>query len=114
RPPSFPPSLISMADAHAIIDGAIAYARERNIRMAVAVVDQAGELMSSDRMDGASGRSPRSAEGKAVASAMYRQTSEALADLYKTRPDRYFGILSMYGGKVYLSAGGVPLAVDGK
>ncbi len=35
----------------------------------------------------------------------------ALCD--KTRPDRYFGIINMYPGKIYLVGGGVPLAVDG-
>jgi uncharacterized protein GlcG (DUF336 family) len=32
--------------------------------------------------------------------------------LYKSRPDRYFGIMNMYPGKIYLVVGGVPLAVD--
>jgi uncharacterized protein GlcG (DUF336 family) len=41
-----------------------------------------------------------------------RQTTEVLGDLAKTRPDRYFGIMSMYPGKVYLVGGGVPLVVD--
>src|SRR5262249_3281272 len=31
---------------------------------------------------------------------------------YKTRPDRYFGIMNMYPGKIYLG-GGEPLALDG-
>ena len=50
----------------------------------------------------------------AFASAMYRQTTEVLGALYKTRPDRYFGIMNMYGNKVYLVGGGVPIALDGK
>ena len=65
-------------------------------------------------MDGASSRNVRFAEAKAFASAQYRQTTEALGALAKTRPDRYFGIMNMYGNKVYLVGGGVPLAVDGK
>ena len=39
---------------------------------------------------------------------------EELGELYKTRPDRYFGIMNMYPGKIYLVGGGVPLAVDGQ
>jgi Haem-degrading len=35
-----------------------------------------------------------------------------LGALHKTRPDRYFGIMNMYPGKIYLVGGGVPLAVD--
>jgi uncharacterized protein GlcG (DUF336 family) len=63
-------------------------------------------------MDGASLQNIRFAEGKAFASALYRQNTDDLAALYKTRPDRYFGIVNMYPGKIYLVGGGVPLAVE--
>jgi Haem degrading protein HbpS-like len=62
--------------SRAIIEGVIAYAREANLRMAVAVVDHAGNVVSADRMDGASLQNIRFAEGKAFASALYRQTRE--------------------------------------
>src|SRR2546428_11722151 len=112
--PDYPPPLISLAEARAIIDGAIAYAREANLRMAVVVVDQSGTVVSADRMDGAALQNTRFAEGKAFASALYRQTTEDMGALYKSRPDRYFGIINMYPGKIYLVGGGVPLAADGK
>jgi hypothetical protein len=60
-----------------------------NLRMAVVVVDHAGNVVSADRMDGAALQNIRFAEGKAFASALYRQTTEELGALYKTRPDRY-------------------------
>jgi uncharacterized protein GlcG (DUF336 family) len=112
-PLAYPPPQLTLAEARAIIEGAIAYARESNMRMAVAVVDHAGNVVSSDRMDGAALQNIRFAEGKAFASALYRQTTQALGELYKTRPDRYFGIMNMYPGKIYLVGGGVPLALDG-
>jgi uncharacterized protein GlcG (DUF336 family) len=111
---AYPPPSISLAEARAIIDGAMAFAREGNMRMAVVVVDQSGNIVSGDRMDGAALQNIRFAEGKAFASALYRQTTEVMAALYKTRPDRYFGIINMYPGKIYLVGGGVPLAIDGK
>jgi uncharacterized protein GlcG (DUF336 family) len=113
-PPAPPESFISVADAHAIIEGAVAYAREKNWRMGVIVLDSSGEIVAGERMDGASGRNVRFAEGKAFAAVMYRTTTQALSELYKTRPDRYFGIMNMYGDKVYLVGGGEPLALDGK
>jgi uncharacterized protein GlcG (DUF336 family) len=113
-PLAYPPPLITLAEARAIIEGAIAYAREGNMRMAVVVVDHAGNVLSGDRMDGAALQNIRFAEGKAFASALYRQTTEAMGELYKTRPDRYFGIMNMYPGKVYLVGGGVPLALEGQ
>ena len=112
--PDYPPPLISLAEARAIIDGAIGYARDAKLRMAVVVVDQAGNVISADRMDGAALQNIRFAEGKAFAAALYRQTTEELGALHKTRPDRYFGIMNMYPGKIYLVGGGVPLAVDGQ
>jgi glc operon protein GlcG len=112
-PLTYPPPLLTLAEARAVIEGAIAYARESNMRMAVVVVDSAGNVVSSDRMDGAALQNIRFAEGKAFASALYRQTTQALGELYKTRPDRYFGIMNMYPGKIYLVGGGVPLALDG-
>jgi uncharacterized protein GlcG (DUF336 family) len=109
-----PAQLISIAEAHVIIEGAYAYAREKNLRLGVVVMDAAGEMVAGEHMDGAPGRNIMFAEGKAFAAVTYRTTSEALSDLYKTRPDRFFGILNMYGNKIYLVGGGVPLAVDGK
>ena len=88
-PLAYPVPQLTLAEARAIIEGAIAYARESNMRMAVAVIDHAGNIVSSDRMDGAALQNIRFAEGKAFASALYRQTTEALGELYKTRPDRY-------------------------
>ena len=114
KPPAAPAQLLSLAEARAIIDGAIAYAKAKNTRMGVAVVDVGGDIISGDRMDEGSSRNVRFAEAKAFASAMYRQTTEVLGALYKTRPDRYFGIMNMYGNKVYLVGGGVPIALDGK
>ena len=118
--PAAPPArpelapLITLAEARAIIDGAIAFARDGNMHMAVVVVDAYGNLVSADSMDGVRSNDIRGAEGKAFAAAIFRQTTQALGEIYKTRPDRYFGIMNLYPGKVYLVGGGVPLAVDGK
>jgi uncharacterized protein GlcG (DUF336 family) len=117
-PPPAPPSRIAppsitLAEARVIIDGAIAYARQRNVVMAAIVVDAAGNPVSSDRMDGVSANNVLYAQGKAFASAMQRQTTQTLSDLAKDRPDRYFGILAMYPGKMYLVGGGVPIIANG-
>jgi uncharacterized protein GlcG (DUF336 family) len=113
-PPALAPPLISLAEARVIIDGALAFTRGQNLNMAVVVVDAAGNMVSADKMDGTTINNIRFAEGKAFASALLRQTTEVLGDLAKTRPDRYFGIMNMYPGKVYLVGGGVPLAADGR
>jgi uncharacterized protein GlcG (DUF336 family) len=110
--PDLPPPSITLAEARAIIEHAIAYAHDAKMSMAVAVADAAGNIVSADRMDGAALQNIRFAEGKALAAALYRQTTEELAALYATRPDRFFGIMNMYPG-IYLVGGGLPLTVDG-
>jgi uncharacterized protein GlcG (DUF336 family) len=112
--PALPPQLISVAEAHAIIEGAVAAAREKNLRLGVVVLDTDGEIVAAERMDGAPGRNIQFASGKAFASVMYRTTSQAMAELYKTAPARYFGIMNQYGNRIYLVGGGIPLVVDGK
>jgi len=97
-PPTLAPPLISLAEARVIIDGAVAFTRDQNLNMAVVVVDAAGNLVSADKMDGTTINNTRFAEGK--------------ANLANERPDRYFGIMNMYPGKVYLVGGGVPVTVD--
>ena len=105
--PLYAPALISLVDARNIIEGAIAYARERNLSMAVVVMDHSGNVVSSDRMDGAPFRNVHEAEGKAYASALYGRPTQELGEFEATRPDRYFGIINMYPGKVYLVGGGL-------
>jgi glc operon protein GlcG len=104
----------SLAEARSIIGGAIAFARQNNFRLAVAVVDSSGAVISLDTMDGVRANDTLGAQGKAFAAAIFRQTTQELSELYKSRPDRFFGILNMYPGKVYLVGGGVPLVRDGK
>jgi uncharacterized protein GlcG (DUF336 family) len=108
-----PPPSISLAEAITLIDGAIAYAREHNVLMAVAIVDASGNLMASARMDGVSANDAWYAEGKAFTAALQRQTTESLSQLAKDRPDRYFGIMAMYPGKMYIVGGGEPLTANG-
>ena len=109
-----PGAPLSLAEARAIIEGAIGRARARNQRMGVAVVDDGGHVISQDRMDGASFNSVVYATGKAFASAMQRAKTADLATLLETRPDRYYGISTMYPGQVYLVQGGQPLRVCGR
>jgi uncharacterized protein GlcG (DUF336 family) len=107
-------SPLSLAEARIILDGAITFAREGNMHAAVAVVDPSGHLISADAMDGVRFNDVKGAQGKAFAAAIFRQTTQSLSEIAKTRPDRYFGIMNMFPGQVYLVGGGVPLAVDGK
>ena len=82
--------------------------------MTVVILDEEGQLISADRMEGASFHLERFAKGKALASLILRDRTEAAAELSKIRPDRYFGIMNMYPGEVYLVGGGVPLGIGNR
>jgi uncharacterized protein GlcG (DUF336 family) len=112
--PLAPPTALSLQEARMIIDTAVAYAREQKMTMTVVVLDEEGQLIAADRMDGASFHLERFAKGKAFASLILRDRTEAAAELAKSRPDRYFGIMGMYPGEVYLVGGGLPLAVGNR
>lgn len=109
-----PTAAISRAEVRALVDGALAYAAETKIAAGIAVVDHAGDLIMAERSEGGTYRNIKFATGKAFASAIFGQTTEQLGAVQKTRPDRYFGIMNMYPGQVYLVGGGVPLVLDGK
>src|SRR3989449_8838903 len=106
-----PPTALSLQEARVIIDAAVAYAREQKLTMTVVVLDEEGQLISADRMEGASFHLERFAKGKAYASLVLRDRTETAAELAKTRPDRYFGIIGMDPREVYLVGGGPPVAV---
>ena len=114
RAPVLAPSSISLPEARAIIEGAIAFAREQKMRMAVVVLDDGGYIVSVDRMDGTSFNSVNQAIGKAFTSVLYRRPSADIAELIKTAPERFYSIMNMWPGKVYIVSGGLPLVVDGK
>ena len=113
-PPANPivsPSSLPLQEARAIIDGAIAFARSQNMRMAVVVLDDGGHLISADRMDGTSFNSERQASGKALTAVISRRPSAEMAELIKTAPERFYGIMHMWPGQVYIVSGGIPLVV---
>jgi uncharacterized protein GlcG (DUF336 family) len=116
-PPSNPivsSSSLPLQEARVIIDGAVAYARNSKMRMAIVVLDDGGHLISADRMDGTSFNSEHQAKGKAFTSIILRRPSAEVADLMKTAPERFYGIMNMWPGQVYLVSGGLPLAVNNR
>jgi uncharacterized protein GlcG (DUF336 family) len=52
--------------------------------------------------------------GKAFAAAMLQTPTSELGSLLETSPNRYYSIMNMWPGQVYLTGGGVPLRVDGR
>ena len=65
-------------------------------------------------MDGTSFNSEHQAKGKAFTSIISRQPSAAVAELMTTAPNRFYGIMNMWPGQVYIVSGGLPLTVNNR
>jgi glc operon protein GlcG len=72
--------------AHTIIANAQAHARELDLRVTVAVVDEGGLLKGLDRMDGAPPLSAQIAEAKAQGAAVWHRDGHVLAEVNQERP----------------------------
>ena len=105
---------LSLAEARVIIEAAVARVREDKGHAAIAVVDDNGNLVSMDRMDGTSNFFERFAVGKAVGAVALQVDTGVSAEQYKTNPQRFLSALSMLQGEVLLIRGGFPLIVDGR
>jgi glc operon protein GlcG len=97
--------------AQAALSAAIEKAREMNITVAVAVVDDKGAPVALGRMDGARYFTSEVAMGKAKASAMFGRPSGRLAE---NVPDPIkAGASNATGGHPIFWQGAVPIMVDG-
>jgi uncharacterized protein GlcG (DUF336 family) len=102
---------LTLAEANRIIEGAIARARELNIKISVAVCDAGGRLIAFNRMDGAIFASVYGCQGKAVASAAFARPSGELQERADTPIVR--GIVAAEGGHMIPSQGAVPIIRNG-
>ena len=96
---------ISLAQAQAVLQAAVAEAKKRNWKMNVAVVDSGGNLVAFQRMDGAMLASIRIAEHKAKAAATFRRPTKVFEDGVQLMHLNY--LLAFDG--IIASRGGIPL-----
>ena len=105
---------ISLEEARIIIDAAVAFVKAEKGPAAIIVVDDNGNIVSMDRMDGTSSFFQRLALGKATGAVALQQSTAETAEQYKTNPQRYLSALSMLQGEVVFIPGGFPLIVDNR
>jgi glc operon protein GlcG len=101
---------ISLDRAQAVIQAAVAEAKNRNWKMNTAVVDSGGNLVAFQRMDGAMLASIQIAEHKARAAATFRRPTRVFEDGINLMHLNY--LLAFDG--VIASRGGIPLIEQGK
>jgi len=100
---------ISLAQAWAVIQAAVAEAKKRNWKMNVAVADSGGNLVAFQRMDGAMLASIQIAQHKARAAATFRRPTKVFEDGIQVMHLNY--LLAFDG--IITSRGGIPLIDKG-
>ena len=103
---------LSIEGAHKVIAGAVAYAKKVNAPGGViAVVDEGGNLMALERLDGTFAAGANISIGKARTAVLFKRPTKAFEDIIKNGrtamvalPDAYFTPLQ----------GGIPIAIDGQ
>ena len=102
---------IGLEDAKKVAAPALAEAVRNNWRMAVAVVDTAGDLVYFERMDATQIGSATVSLDKARSAARFKRPTKAFQEMLATGGDglRVLGI----NGAVPVE-GGVPIVIDGK
>jgi glc operon protein GlcG len=103
---------LSIDGAKKVIAGAVAYAKKNNAPGGViAVVDEGGNLMALERLDGTFAAGANISIGKARTAVLFKRPTKAFEDIIKNGrtamvalPDAYFTPLQ----------GGVPITIDGQ
>src|SRR5688572_2239415 len=103
---------LTIDGAKRVIAGAVAYARKNNVPGGViAVVDEGGNLMALERLDGTFAAGANISIGKARTAVLFKRPTRAFEDIIKNGrtamvalPDAYFTPLQ----------GGVPITIDGQ
>lgn len=103
---------LSIEDARLILQGARQKSEEIKVPMCIAVVDESGNLIAFERMNGGKVSSIVLAQDKAfTAGAARKATHEYNA---ANIPGKLaFGIHTEYGGRMSTVGGGIPVEIDG-
>ena len=105
--------MIALERAQALIAAGIEEAGRQDLKLAFAVVDAAGHLVASARMDGAPWIAPEVALGKAWTAAAYRAPSAAQGEKMKELHAFSASISAATGGRYTPQIGGLPITDDG-
>ena len=102
---------VNHEQARKALAAAVAEARKQSLPMAVAVVDNAGQLVAFERMDNTQTGSIGVSQDKAVSAAMYRRSTKVFQDVLAAG-GAGLRVLTLRNANAV--EGGLPLVVDGK
>jgi glc operon protein GlcG len=103
------PNGIDLAAAEELLDAGVAFASERGLHMAIAVVDLGGHPVIMVRMDGASILAAESVVQKARTAAWLGRPTSSAVTIGKEWPHVYLSSVAAAQGAITLSMGGFPI-----
>ncbi len=104
---------LSHEEARILIDGARAKATEIGVPMCISVVDESGNLIAFERMDGGKITSITVSQDKAFTAAAARKATHDY-NAVNTPGSLAFGIHTEVGGRISTVGGGLPVEVNGE
>lgn len=104
---------LDQSDARLLLTGARGKATEIAVPMCIAIVDESGNLIAFERMDGGKTTSVIIAQDKAFTSAGARKATHEYNEVCKPG-NLVFGIHTAIGGRLCVVGGGLPVFVDGE
>ncbi|GAB4356153.1 MAG: heme-binding protein [Gammaproteobacteria bacterium] len=104
---------LSHSEAVLLIEGARAKAKEIDVPMCIAVVDESGNLIAFERMDGGKVTSITIAQDKAFTAAAARKATHEY-NAACIPGNLVFGIHTLLGGRLCVVGGGLPVLVGGE
>jgi len=103
---------IGLAAARQAVAGAVEKAASINVPVCIAVVDQAGHLITYDRMDGAGLLSAQIAQDKAYTVTAFGVATHEWWDNIREDPTLLHGVIKT--DRLIIFGGGVPILTDGE
>ena len=103
---------LSLDEARELIEGAADHAGHIGVPMCISVVDESGNLIAFERMDGAKVLSISLSADKAYTAAIARRPTHVYNALVQSGSLAY-GIENAHGGRFSLVGGGYPVICDG-
>lgn len=105
---------LTLSEAIAYVDKGIDKAKEMGIGVSLALIDEFGQLVQLDRMEGASLMTPDVAEAKAVTALNFKRPTSRLAQEFQDHPNRLSSIQQAVHFNVLALGGGIPIFKDGE
>src|SRR5262252_1525417 len=100
---------LDLAAADRMTEAAIAFARQNNLRLSIAVLDSGGNVVLITRMDGCNFLSPDIARGKAFGAAAWKTPSAELNARFGASPASAAGMGGISGNRLTPVQGALPI-----